>query len=90
MNEKIVLSLHVIPNSKEFKIIEFNARDNVLRLKTKEKALKNKANQEIEKKLSRILKERVKIIEGLKSKNKKILIENKSLNEVLECLKVKQ
>ncbi|PIN98296.1 MAG: YggU family protein [Candidatus Diapherotrites archaeon CG10_big_fil_rev_8_21_14_0_10_31_34] len=80
------IDVHIKPGSKKFEVLGFNKWTNCLEIKTKEKAEKNKANKELEKNLKEIFKTEVKIIQGKKSKTKKILIE-KTTKEITELIK---
>lgn len=62
------------PNSKENKVEGFDKERNAYRISIKAKPENNKANIEIIKFLSKVLKRRVKIVSGLKSKEKIIEI----------------
>lgn len=89
MNEEVVLSLEVIPNSKEFKISGFNAWSQTLKIKTKSKARKGLANKEIERELKGIFNSNIKILSGFKSRKKKrvlILGEKSRIEKLLENL----
>jgi len=66
----------VKPNSKENIIMGFDNDRNAYRISIKAKPEDNKANIEVIKFLSKLLKKRVKIISGLKSKEKIIEIIN--------------
>ena len=59
-----------LSNSLENKIIGFDSNKNALRVEIKEAAEKNKANKEIIKFFSRLLKKKVRIAAGLSSKEK--------------------
>lgn len=59
---------------KKFRAI-WNKEDEVLLVQTKNKAQDGKANLEVEKQLSRILKTNVRIVSGFKSKNKILHLE---------------
>ena len=85
-NDFVVLSFKIIPNSKEFGFAGFDSWSRRIRLKVKNPALKEKANNEIIEKLSKIFGAEVKIIKGLKSGRKEILI-RKDKELVLEKLK---
>lgn len=87
MNE--IIDIHIKSNSKKFELIGFNKWNNFLEIKTKEKPIKGKANNEIEKELKKIFKTEIKIIQGKKSKNKKILIENKTKKEIINIINKK-
>ena len=88
MSEGVVLSLEVIPNSREFKIVGFNSWSQTLKIKTKSKAQKGLANSEIEKELKKRFNSGVKILSGIKSRKKKILIlgEKSKIEQLLENL----
>ncbi|MDP3765486.1 MAG: DUF167 family protein [Nanoarchaeota archaeon] len=64
----------VRPNSKENKIDSFDKGKNAYRISIRAKAEDNKANIEIIKFLSKLLKKKVKIISGFKSREKIIEI----------------
>ena len=82
---KKIIEIHVKPGKKKFEVLGFNAWTGCLEIKTKEKAEKNKANQELEKSLTKLFKTKTKIIQGKKSKTKKILIENtKEITKLIE------
>ena len=83
---KEIIELYIKPGSKKFEILGFNKWNNCLEIKTKEKAVKGKANKELQENLKKIFKTKIKI-QGLKSKNKKLLIENKTKKEILELIK---
>jgi len=85
----IELKLSVIPNSKEFGVLGFDEWKKAFKVKVKSKPLNGKANQEIEKKLSEFFGEQIQIISGKHSREKKIFIPNKKLDEVLKLLKQK-
>ncbi|MBU1120670.1 MAG: DUF167 domain-containing protein [archaeon] len=77
-----ILNVHVIPDSKESEVKGFDEWSRSLKVKVREKAMKGKANTELEKKLKKFFGKEVKIIKGEKNKNKKVLIKNTSLKEI--------
>ncbi len=81
-----VVKAGIVPNSMEFKIIGFDEWSSALKIKLTSAPEKGKANKELVEKLGKILKTKVKILQGEKSSNKKILIENYSRQELLEAL----
>ena len=85
MNENIVLNLKVIPNSSGFEILEFDEEKSFLKIKVKSRPQKGQANNELLKELKKILGE-IKIISGLNSRNKKILISRQKLQEIKKFL----
>ena len=60
----------VKPNSPSNEIVNFDIARQAYRVDIKEKAENNKANKEIIRFISKMLKKEVKIIKGLKSKEK--------------------
>ena len=86
---KEIIDVHVKPGSKKFEVLGFNEWNNILEIKTKEKPIQGKANKELEKELKKILETEVKIIQGLKSKNKKLMIENKTRKEIIKLIEKK-
>ncbi len=69
MQEK-TFRIIVKPNSPKNKIINFDKEKNTYRVNIKERPEQNKANIEIIKFFSKLLKKKVKIIKGLKSREK--------------------
>ena len=65
-----VFKVIVKPNSAKNEIMKFDDNKKAYRVNIKEKAEDNKANIEIIKLFSKLLKKKVKIIKGLKSKEK--------------------
>ena len=64
----------VKPSSKESKVEHFDKERNASRVNIRAKPEGNKANIEVIKFLSRLLKKKIKIVSGLKSKDKIIEI----------------
>ena len=69
INEEVFKVL-VKPNSAKNEIVKFDKERKAYRVNIKEKAVDTKANIEIIKFFSKLLKKKVKIIKGLKSKEK--------------------
>jgi len=69
-----IIKVILKPNSTKNRIIKFDSEKNAYRIEIKAPAQENKANFELIKFLSRSLKKDVKIIKGLKSKEKLIKI----------------
>ena len=69
-----VIKVILKPNSSKNKIKEFDSERNAYKIDIKSPAQDNKANIELVKFLSRLLKKDVKIIKGFKSKEKLIKI----------------
>src|SRR3989344_4018774 len=72
--KKLVLNLHITPNSGKFEISGFDEWRNALKVRTRSKPIEGKANTELERELSRVLGAEVKIISGGKSRDKKALV----------------
>ncbi len=72
-----IFKIIVKANSTKNKIIRYDSNKEAYKINIKAKAEDNKANTEIIKFLSRLLKKKVKIIKGLKSKEKIIKVIDK-------------
>ncbi|MBL7054220.1 DUF167 domain-containing protein [Candidatus Woesearchaeota archaeon] len=70
-----VFKIIVKPNSVKNEIVRFDKEKGAYRVNIKEKPENNKANIEVIKFFSKLLKKRVKIIKGLKSKEKVLKIQ---------------
>ena len=75
MEKGKIFKIIVKPNSAKNEIVKFDKERKAYRVNIKEKAEDNKANKEIIKFFSRLLKKKVKIIKGLKSKEKILKIQ---------------
>ncbi|MBI4453623.1 YggU family protein [Candidatus Woesearchaeota archaeon] len=71
------LKIIVRPNSNKNEIIEFNEDKRALKVNIAAPADKNKANKEVIKFFSKLLKKKVEIKSGLTSKEKLLRIEEK-------------
>lgn len=74
------MKARVIPNAKSFQV----SFDGILKIRVCSPASEGKANDEVVKKLSKLLGEKVAIVRGLKSREKEIVIGKLSDNEVVE------
>jgi hypothetical protein len=70
-----IIRIIVRPNSPESRIIAIDEERNALRVNIAAPADKNKANKEVIKFFSKLLKKKVRIMSGLASKEKLIRIE---------------
>ena len=70
MEKGKIFKIIVKANSAKNEIVKFDKERKAYRVNIKEKAEDNKANIEIIKFFSKLLKKKVKIIKGLKSKEK--------------------
>ena len=75
VEKELVFNLSVVPNSKDFAIVSFDRQKNLLKIKAKSKPQKGNANKEIEQKTKELFKAKTRIISGLKSRHKKLLVE---------------
>ena len=78
-----ILEARVKAGSGNFSI---SAKEDFFEIRTKSPAEGNKANHEIVKELSRLFGKEVRIIRGLKSKNKEILVEGAKAGDVEKLL----
>lgn len=76
--------MKVIPGRERFEVLGWDEGLNALKIKTKSPAQKGKANQEIEKELSKFFRSPVTLVSGLTSQKKRAFLEGKSLEEALE------
>jgi hypothetical protein len=82
-DQGVVLDVYVRPDSREFKI---RVEDGELVVCCREAPVKGKVNRELVKELSRLFKRRTKIVAGFTSKQKRVLINDISLEEVNDVL----
>lgn len=80
----VLLNIRVKANSDKFKILGINKWDKRLHIKLKSPARKGKANKELIERLRKIFNKEVGIFSGMKSRKKKILIKNASIEEILK------
>lgn len=85
-----LLKTKVKPNSQNFKIDEINPWRNQLKIKVTSKPEKGKANRELLNELKTNLNKKIKITVGKKSREKKLLIENITPEEVIQKLNLKE
>lgn len=85
----VLLKVKVKPGSRIFEIDEINPWRNHLEIKVSSKPEKGKANRELLDELKSILDREVRIVSGVKSREKKILVEDISLEEVVQKLDLK-
>ncbi len=85
-----ILKIKVKPNSKKFKINGINTWRKHLQIKLKLKPKRGKANQELLNKLKSLLKKNIKIMAGEKSREKKIIIKNTTVAEVIQKLNLQK
>jgi len=78
-----LIEIHVKPRSKQFKI---QVEEDELLVFCRESPVKGRVNRELTKELSRLFKRRVQILSGFRSRQKTLLIENASIQEVSEIL----
>ena len=81
-----IIKIHVTVNQKEFQVLSFDPWRKSLKVQVKSKPENNQANNEIEKQLTRILKKKVKIVKGLKSKNKIIEVQDSDPEQLKKIL----
>ena len=74
LKDKDYIKIIVKPNSKENKIVKFDENKEAYVVNIKAKPEKNKANIEIIKFFSKLLKKKITIIKGLKSREKIIKV----------------
>ena len=75
------MRVKVVPNAKSF---QASFKQGVLKVRVCARASEGKANEELVRRLSKLLGEKVAIVRGLKSREKEIVIEKLSEQEVVE------
>jgi uncharacterized protein (TIGR00251 family) len=78
-----LIEIYVKPQSKHFKI---QIEEDELLVFCRESPVKGRVNRELTKELSRLFKRRVQILSGFRSRQKTLLIENATTQEVSEIL----
>ena len=78
-----LIDIRVKPQSRQFKI---EVEEDQLLVSCQESPVKGRVNRELTKELSRLFKRRVRILSGFRSRQKRLLIENASIQEVSDIL----
>ena len=78
-----LIEIHVKPQSRQFKI---EVEEDELLVFCRESPVKGRVNRALIKELSRLFKRRVQILSGFRSRQKRLLIENASTQEVSDIL----
>lgn len=81
----VFLQVMVSTEGSEFALIGFDEWANALKVRLRSKAEKGKANQELVEKLEKIFNAKVEVLNGKKSRKKRLLVKA-SKQHVLECL----
>ena len=79
----VVLDVYVKPNSKQFKI---ELDEDELVVSCREAPVKGKVNKELLKQFSRLFGQRVELVSGFKSRQKRLLISGIEVEEVEQIL----
>lgn len=74
IEEGTVLSISVVPNSLKFEILGVDEWSQELKIRCREKALKGRANKEVQKELKKLFKAETVIVSGEKGRHKKVLV----------------
>ena len=74
LENKSQIKIIVKPNSNENKIVKYDQNREAYIVNIKQKPIKNEANKAVIKFFSKLLKKKVKIIKGLKSREKIISV----------------
>jgi uncharacterized protein (TIGR00251 family) len=78
-----IIEVFVKPNSQKF---EVTVEDNEIIVRCTEEPLKGKVNKELLKSLSKLFHTNVELVSGVTSRQKKLLIKEKTKNEVENVL----
>lgn len=79
----VVIDVHVKPSSKQFRIA---VEPDEIIVFCREAPVKGKVNRELMKELSKVFHRKMRIISGLTSRQKKVLIEHIGVDEVNKIL----
>ena len=82
-SQGIILDVHIKPNSKEFRI---ELAEDTLVVSCREAPVKGKVNKELLKQLSRFFGRKVEFVSGFTSRQKKLLINDITEEEVNKIL----
>lgn len=80
--DDVLLTLKVSPNSGYFEIVGVNPWRNHLEVKVSSEARKGKANRELMSELESILGKPIELFSGVKSREKKVIVEDSTVEEV--------
>lgn len=83
----VLVSIEVSPKSKRFEISGFNVWRGEIEVRIISVPMKGKANKEIIKEFSKLTNSRVKIVSGLKSHHKTLMIYDIGESEFLDILR---
>jgi len=87
LSEKMKVDVHVIPRSRETKIVGYDVWKRALVVKVRAPPEEGKANFEVEKLLSEFFGTRVFIVSGHRSRKKVVEIEDLDRSEIYDRLK---
>ncbi len=82
-NGGVVIDVHVKPSSKQFRI---TVETDEIVVFCREAPVKGKVNRELMKELSKVFHRKMRILSGFTSRQKKVLIEHISVDEVNKIL----
>jgi uncharacterized protein (TIGR00251 family) len=82
-SQGIILDVHIKPNSKEFRL---ELSEDMLVVACREAPVKGKVNKELLKQLSRLFGRKVEFVSGFTSRQKKLLINDITEEEVNKIL----
>ena len=83
VKQGVIVEVHVKPGSKEFKIV---AEGEAITVFCREEPVKGKVNKELIKQLSRLFHQKVWLVSGFTSREKKVLIKDTEKSEVEHVL----
>ncbi|MCD6523004.1 MAG: YggU family protein [Candidatus Diapherotrites archaeon] len=84
----VVIDVHVITNADAFSIVGVDEWTKELKIKVVSEPKKGKANRELLAHLRKVLDTEVKIISGLGSNKKRILVEGLTIDEIKNKLRI--
>ncbi|ADP77185.1 protein of unknown function DUF167 [Methanothermus fervidus DSM 2088] len=85
----VLLQIHVIPSSKKFGIEKYDSWRKRLYVTVKSPARKGKANKEIIEEFSKLFNKEVKIVKGIKSRDKTLVVKDVEYKKIMEIIRGK-
>ena len=87
--EGAIISVHVVPNSRQFSIVGEGSWAGTLKVRVVSQADKGKANKELCSELGKLFQSEVRILSGEKSSRKRLLVVGKTVEEAEKKLRIR-
>ncbi|MBN3037497.1 MAG: YggU family protein [Candidatus Diapherotrites archaeon] len=86
--EGVLVRVHCVPGAKGFAVEGINEWTGELRVRVPAEAEKGRANEELVSRLGKVLGTDVKIIKGMKSHKKTLLVKGKDISSIRSSLRL--